>query len=288
MAPRKWMLVDQVATVLLVILGVALLLVSAIYVSSYLAILSLGLIFWGLIMLYITPTKHVPLTLLNATMSTAPANIERMLKEAQSTEIGIYLSPDSLPEFNSSLVFVPSIACKQLPKPDEISEKMYSKTRDGIFLTPPGLGLCKLMEQELSISFAKINFGNFKTVLQKALVDDLELASNVEVLSEGKKVTVEVTGNIFTEICEQMKNYPQTHKQIGCLMSSAIACCLAKSSGMLTRINNEITTRNFTKIEYYVEDVFVPPISKIIPKEPSPETSKPQPVLKKEKPGKMK
>jgi hypothetical protein len=49
--------------------GIASIAVSAVYSSTILALIGLGLAFWGAILLYVAPTKHVPLTLLNASVS---------------------------------------------------------------------------------------------------------------------------------------------------------------------------------------------------------------------------
>jgi hydroxymethylpyrimidine/phosphomethylpyrimidine kinase len=74
---------------------------------------------------------------------------------------------------------------------------------------------------------------------------------------QGKTVTLEITSSILDEICRQTDSQPRTHKQVGCLLSSAIACALAKASGKPVTIQNE--TRNqetkTTQIEYQILEV---------------------------------
>src|SRR5271169_4154677 len=99
-------------------LGIGLVIVSAFYVSSYLALVGTGIGFWAFILLYITPTKHVSLTLLNASANTNGSNIERILTEFDLTEKGVYLPPKNLKSIGASLIFIPQKAKTQLPSPD--------------------------------------------------------------------------------------------------------------------------------------------------------------------------
>jgi hypothetical protein len=90
--------------------------------------------------------------------------------------------------------------------------------------------------------------------LPKLLVEGLELAEKAEIQIQGNAVTVEITGSLLDEICRQTDSQPKTHKQVGCLMSSAIACALAKTTGKPVTIQDE--TRNqetkITRIEYQI------------------------------------
>jgi hypothetical protein len=103
--PRR--ILTRVATYALFLLGLSLIITSAIYASSFLAILGLAIIFWACILLYITPVKHVPLTLLQASADASTSNIERVITELNLTEKAVYLPPKNLKNINSSLIFIP-------------------------------------------------------------------------------------------------------------------------------------------------------------------------------------
>lgn len=103
--PRR--ILFRIATYAMLVLGVALLLVSAFYASSFLSIVGLAILFWACILLYITPVKHVPLTLLQASADASMGNIERVITELNLTEKAIYLPPKNLKNIDSSLVFIP-------------------------------------------------------------------------------------------------------------------------------------------------------------------------------------
>ncbi len=235
-------------------LGSGIMAVSAFYASSFLALLGVILIFWGTILLYVTPSKHVPLTLLNASDEATSANIERLISELNLSEKGVYLPPKNLKNIESSLVFIPETLKTPLPTPEETNEKLFTNEKTGAFVAPPGFALSRLFERELGFSFTKTDLNQIQNKLPKLLVEELELAENAEIQIQSNAVTIEITGSILDEICQQTDSQPKTHMQVGCLMSSAIACALAKTTGKPVTIQNE--TRNqetkTTHIEYQI------------------------------------
>ncbi len=235
-------------------LGVALVVVSSFFVSSFLAIMGVAIIFFGAILLYITPTKHVPLTLLNASAEAATANIERVILELNLTEKGVYLPPKNLSDIESSLVFIPKTNETPMPTSEETYEKLLTNGKTGALITPPGAALSRLFEDELRSSFTKIDLNQLQVKLPKILVVDLELAENVEMQIQNDTVATEITGSILDEACRQTDSKPKTHKQVGCLLSSAIACALAKAAGKPVTIQNETHNQETktTRIEYRI------------------------------------
>jgi uncharacterized protein YuzE len=231
---------------------------SAFYASPILAFIGLGLTFWGALLLYITPTRYVKLDLLDAVAPSSLVNIEKLLVDMKLNEKGIYLPPKYLKDFESSLIFIPSKASRTLPKPEEVDEeKLCSKNPDGLFLTPPGLALSKLFEKELGTTFTKTDLNYIQNNLPKLLIEDTEIAENVEIELKNNSITIEITNHIFSEICEETRKLSKTHEAIGCTLSSAIACALAKATGKPIAIENEELSEDgkITKIQYrIVED----------------------------------
>ena len=246
--------VQVLITGLVFMVGVALIVLSALNGSSFLAIFGVTIIFWSDIFLYITPSKHVPLTLLKASAEAAADNIERVLSELNLSEKGIYLPPNNLRNIDSSLVFIPKTPKTMLPTPEETNEKQLTNQKTGAFVTPPGSALSRLFEEELGFSFTKTDLSQIQNKLPKLLVEGMDLAESAEIQILGNTLTLEITGSILDEICRQTDSQPKTHRQVGCLLSSAVACVLAKAAGKPVTIQNE--TRNqetkTTKIEYQI------------------------------------
>lgn len=230
---------NLIAPISMITLGALLVVVSAFNASSFLAILGTAIVFWGAILLYITPEKHVPARFLDASSSGDAQNIERILLDFDSNEKGIYLPPKNLAEMGSSLIFLPKTSETPLPTAEETSQKLYSEEEDGVFLTPPGLGFAGLFERELGRSFTETQVKDLQGILSNLLVDKLELAEDVEVSAQEKTVTVELTGSLLNGVCGETNKEPRTHTQVGCLLASALACVMAKATGKPVTLQNE-------------------------------------------------
>jgi len=239
------------------ITGVCTIVLSALNGSSFLAILGVSVAFWSMLLLYLTPTKHVSPALLNASASTNGSNIERSLIEFNSAEKGMYLPPHNLRSFESSLVFIPKTPQTALPAPDETSDKLFTEKKNGLFLTPPGLALSMMFEHELGLSFTKINLTQMQKMITR-LIHNLEFAEDAQVQVQDRTITLEVTGSIFNTLCQETSNsQPRTHAQVGCVLASAFACAFAKASGKPITIQKDTLNPDTETliIEYRMEEV---------------------------------
>lgn len=237
----------------MLIIGLLLITISAVYPSSFLAIFGTALIFWAIILHYIAPEKRVPLSFVTASTSNNE-NIERLLNYFALTQKGIYLPPQNLKNMESSLIFIPKSADAKLPNSEEITDLLFCKGDKGLLLGPPGLGLSELFEKELNVSFTKTDLKFLQLNLPKLFIEYLEIADEIELSAEGNIITVEVSGSIFNAECEKANQYPRVHGQVGCLLSSALACVLAKAIGKPIVISNEVSNNesNSVSIQFLV------------------------------------
>ena len=257
MVKIKRSMFNQAIICTLLVAGVLFLIASMFYVSSLVAMLGVTMIFWGVILLYILPVKHVPLLLLNTSVRSNTNNIERILNEFDLKEKGVYLPPKCLENFEYSLIFVPKSPNSFLPKiTHEYYQKLITEKKDGVFLTPPGYALSMLFEKEFGSSFIKASIQELQTILPKLIVEKLELAQNLEVLVQENIVTMKISDNIFSDICKETDNNPRSHIQIGCMITSALACVLAKVTGKPILIKNEATNLEdkTMSVEFIVKD----------------------------------
>jgi hypothetical protein len=215
---------------LALITGSVMIVLSALNNLSFLAILGVSISFWSVLLLFFTPTNRAFLSLLKASANANGSNIERSLIEFDLSEKGVYLPPQNLRNFESSLVFVPMKPGTDLPTSIETSDKLLTGKKNGLFFTPPGLSLCSMFENELGSSFRKITLPQMQSLL-KRMFNKLKFAEDVHVRIEDKTIVLEVTGSIFNTLCQDTRhNQPRTHAQIGCILASAFACAFAKAS----------------------------------------------------------
>lgn len=226
---------SKLASYTMMAIGMFFVVFSALIVSSFLAILGIAIICWVIILLYITPIKHVPITLLTASTISAAANIERILENTNMLMKGKYLPPTLLKDFESSFIYI-SEQEVSLSKPQELQEE---NTRGFNFITPPGLALSKLFEQQIGTSFSKTDLKFIQEKLPRVFVEDMELAQAVDIQVNNNTVRVELKSSVLLDVCIATRSLPRTHSQVGCLLSSALACVLAKVSGKVVTIEKD-------------------------------------------------
>jgi hypothetical protein len=244
-----------VYAMLMLMSGLVSLAASAYYASFILAFAGLGLCLWGALLLYVAPSRRVRLELLDATASSSLTDIDGIIKSFNLKGKGIYLPPKYLEDYESSLVFIPSSSEGRLPSPEDVKGRdLYSSIPGGMLLRPPGLALSKLFEKELGTSFTKTDFNYVRENLPKLLIEDLEIADDVSVESGTNEITVEITNHIFKDLCEETAKLENLHVSMGCPLSSAIACALAKATGKRIRIEGEEQSQDgrTTKILYSI------------------------------------
>jgi hypothetical protein len=244
--------INRIMAYAMLVAGIVLLATSFFYTSVISAIIGLCLTFWGAILLYIAPTKHIPLEIMGSVAISTLKNVEKLLARLGLDGKGIYLPPKYLKDFESSLVFVPQTTRQQPPKPEEVNEDaLYSGNPSSVSLTPPGLDLSRLFEKRLGTSFTRTDLKFVREKLPALLVEDLEIAECAEIRAQGSTVIAELENHIFTELCESTRRLPKTHEQLGCPLASAIACALAKATAKAVVIQQELNqAKNKTTITY--------------------------------------
>jgi len=238
---------DTVPYVLLLI-GFISLLTSALYSSYVLGFIGLGLTFWGALFLYVKSTKYVKLELLNAASSSSLDNIERILTTIETDLKGIHLPPKNLLDYNSSLVFIPEKPNQPLPSSAETGPReLHSTNPAGLLITPPGLALSKLFEEELKQSFTETTLNELQTQIPE-LFEELQITKNLSLTSEVNMITVTTRNNVFKDLSEAAKRLEKTYALVGSPMASALACAFAKATGKPITIEKEETTPEGTTI----------------------------------------
>jgi len=232
-------------------IGSILLVISALNGVSMLAFIGLGITFWGVLLFYVRPKESVSQEILNSTSFGAIINIESALKEIKNRFTGVYLPPDRLKDFNSSVVFIRTNLSQKLPTAAETGWNT-SKSRNSptLFIAPPGLGLSKLFEKTLGKSFTETNIEDMKTLIP-SVFDELQIAGDIFIKIESNSIIITVKRHIFQDLCREMDNLERTHKALGCPLTSALACVVAKSSRKPVIIEKEDRKLNdITIIEF--------------------------------------
>jgi hypothetical protein len=201
--------------------------------------------------MYLLPEKYVKIELLNSVAASNMSNIEKILTTKNMTRKGVYLPPKCLKDCRSSLVFIStgSDEIRILKNNEIVEDTIYSHTPDGIFLTPPGLDLSQLLEQKFHKSFIETNLSFLQKELPR-LFDEMDIGRDTQIRINGNFVEVELINSVLYGLCEAAKAFPIMHEILGCPLTSAIACVLAKATGNPIVIESESQVNNDLIAEY--------------------------------------
>jgi hypothetical protein len=177
------------------------------------------------------------------------ANIESIITKNKLTQKGIYLAPNCSKERSvfantgdgsvnaeSTIVFIPEVPINMNKNGPFVGTH---GSNSGVCIIPPGEGVFKVLEQQIGESFQKVNLEQFGEVINQAFTRRLKLAQSVEVQISENVVTIEVIKSHLTGVCHETCKYPRTHNQVGCLLSSLLACALSNATAKPVLIENE-------------------------------------------------
>lgn len=231
--------------------GVVALVLSINYTSSILAFIGLGLVFWGIIFIYIRPEEHIKRVLLDATASPLLATLDQIMQEASYEGKAVFLPPEYFLNPEANKAYIPKQKNTKLPTPEQIQKQetqLIIENPQGILLTPPGAELAELFEKTLETSFTRIDLQYLQQNMPKLFIEDLEIAQNFEMETQNDKVYVKIGNSTYQNLTKEAINL-SLYRGLGCPISSAIACALAKASGKPIIIENQQTSEDGKNME---------------------------------------
>jgi len=223
-------------------LGATALIVATLYGSQILAFIGLGLTFWGIILTYIQTEEYVKKNLLDATALPPLVTLNQLMEELDYNSKAIYLPPRYLTDPESNKAYIPKNMEEKLPTPEQIQAKekqLFHENFKAMLLTPPGSELAKLFEKILETSFTRTDLLYLQFKIPKLFVEDLEIAQNMEISVEDSKIHVKIEKLAYIDLTIETSNLPRLYTSLGCPISSAIACALAKAIGKPIIIENQ-------------------------------------------------
>jgi hypothetical protein len=251
--------VSNKISVLFLISGILTLVFSVYSVSQILALIGLGLTFWGALFIFLKPVKLVEGSLLYNTAISAYLTTDRIVDDFNYKGKGYYLPPYPkdvyLPEYlkglKASVVFISAKNSSEMPSIEEVAKgKFLSKSKDGVLVTPPGLGILTQIEEQLKVDFTKIKLNELCEVLPKLIANDLNLAKELEMKLSGDQVQLKMFDSLYKNLYSLRSNLKSVG-YIGCPISSAVACALAKNSGRTVTIQKHQTSPDGSIIEVW-------------------------------------
>ena len=229
--------------------------ISASYVPAFIGI---ALTFWGALLLFIRPVKYVKANLLSSTALPTFKAINRIIKNLNYKGKGVYLPPKHFKGFKSGKLFISSEEnidiVEYLPPAEKIAREVFFKNPQGMCLTPSGVDLTNLFEDELGIDFNKVDMEYLQTNLPKLFIEGLEIAKDFEMNKRGKIIRIKIWNSIYKDFCSRArKTSKNSCTSFACPLCSSIACALTRVTGKPIIIKKSKVSSKSEKIEVHYE-----------------------------------
>ena len=226
------------------------------YNSDIAAFLGVSMMFWGVLLLYIRPTDLIRKEILDFTVVKPLKQIHKILDELEYNGTPRYVSPSTLLGLETINVYVPKSNNYSKSSDEQIvQEKTFINSPPMVKLTPSGLDLSMLLQDDLKTDFSAVDLTYLQENLEKALVEGLQIAEAFQMEVSDSTVLVEIRGTIFDKIIEELNDL-ESNRHLGDPLSSAIACILARSTRqaiIIEEIQIDKKEDSF-KITYRIED----------------------------------
>ncbi len=85
-------------------------------------------------------------------------------------------------------------------------------------------------------------------------MNNLELASNFEIAAEKELIHVKITDSVYKDLYSIEHELKSVHS-VGCPLTSAVACALAKTTGKVVTITKSIVSPDLRTIEIWYQTV---------------------------------
>lgn len=187
---------------------------------------------------------YVKSNLLDAATISSYRTIDRIVKDLKYKGKGFYLPPypkdvylpEHLKGLKELIVFIPADGSGRLPPIEEIAKsKFILENPKAICLPPPGLELADQIEEASRMDLAGAGLEKLSEILPQLILDNLQLAKEIEMKVEGKLVRVRISDSVYRNLYRE--NLKSVHS-LGCPLISAIACELARSTGKMVAVQS--------------------------------------------------
>jgi hypothetical protein len=231
--------------------GGTVLLFSYLLTSSILTFIGLGLTFWGVLIIYISSSRHVHSDVLNAITSSMQKTVDDVITYMGYNGEVIFFHPKNLIGLGQGHIFISHYAAKGdgtntsklealnlLPHDSEAGTPSIYLHPMGMFLIAPSQGLVDLFEKELRVNLATVDFSFVQQALPKLLIENLGVVDEVslEPMEDGNSFVMSFSGGACTEMCTYFDRNSRLGKSLGCPLCSSVALLISKVTGKPVKI----------------------------------------------------
>ena len=225
----------ELISFILLTAGITGLLSALFFNSSILAFIGIGLVFWGILFMYIRKEEHKKNSIMGTAAYHQMDTIRKIVDELNFQGDPMYLPPKYFTHPETPKVYIPKNQETDLPTPQQIQNqesRVFIKQPAGMLVTPLGSELVRLFEKSLGTNLARVDVEYLQQNLAKTLIEDLEIVQNFEMETGNNQILVKIEhfSENLSENGKEAENQ-EFESASNSMLSSAIACALAKTTG---------------------------------------------------------
>jgi hypothetical protein len=218
--------------------------------SVIMTLAGLGLVFWGVIMLYISPQRFVPEKVVEAISISMTKSIDKLLVSLNYSGRTIFLHPKHLKGLSQGYVFIPYELRDQnmLPNDEALAEeKLVYENPRGIFMVAPSRGIVELIENEIDSNLAASDMTYVREILPKLLVNNLRMLDSMTMEENHGFIRVRMEGESAARVCMTVSNETSIGKHFGCPLCASLGLIFSKVTGKPVSIEeNSVNDADFS------------------------------------------
>lgn len=202
--------------------------------SVIMTLAGLGLVFWGVIMLYISPQRFVPEKVIEAMSISMTMSIDKLLVNMNYNGRTIFLHPKHLKGLSQGYVFIPYELKDQntLPNDEALTEeKLVYENPRGIFMVAPCRGMVELIENEIDTNLATSDMAQMKELLPKLMVNNLRMVDSMTIDENRGFIRVRMEGESASKVCMTVTKETTVGKHFGCPLCASLGLIFSKVTG---------------------------------------------------------
>jgi hypothetical protein len=242
---------------LFTISGIALIYFSTISSSDILALIGLGLLFWGATFFLVTPNGFVDARLLLSTVYSEYSTFDRIIDNFECKKC--YYIPSilnqaivygDLRKTKDPVLFLSSETNSEVMADETFfTQKKFllSNKNKGIVLTPPGLGLTKLFEKK-NKNFYNMGLERLSEVLPHLITQDFGLTKDLIINIQSERIDILIQKSLYKGLYNIDKG-SNSAKIFGCPIVSAIGCILAQTLGKIVTVEEIKASKDMSTIQ---------------------------------------
>lgn len=220
----------KIVTYALSAVGGASIVFSLLFTNSILAFVGLGLVFWGILFLYVGSVPYVKAEIIGPSFAGQKAALQQLIETQKGRGRAIYLPPKHLDEVSAGRVLLPSDD-KPIATPSSGSANATTVKPKGLELPAPGLGLVEYYVAHTGSDFVGVDMEYLQASLPRLIRENLELAQTFEMTVDGNIVTIRTVGERFYELCSALTISAKGEEYLACPFHSSFAIVLARATG---------------------------------------------------------